>query len=137
MTFPALSRNFKGGTFITSLVSLGGGGKGWFGVTSKGLNGFALGVKTGFCTGFCTGGGGFCTCTGAGFFDLKNFEGALGAAGGGAVAVVTAEGCTIGSNSLSKFEEVVFFDLKNFFGLEIDSEPGLIIGAFLMEVKEA
>ena len=59
------------------MVSLGGGGKGWFGVTSKGLNGGALGAKTckGFCTGFCT--GGFCTCTGAGFFDLKNFDGAL------------------------------------------------------------
>ena len=59
----------------------------------------------------------------------------LGATGVG--AAVTAGVCTIGSNSLSKVEEAVFFDLKNFFGLEIASEPGLIIGAFLMEVKEA
>ena len=48
-----------------------------------------------------------------------------------------AGGCeTIGSNSLSKLEEV-FFDLKNFFGLEMDSELWFIIGAFRMEVNEA
>ena len=48
-----------------------------------------------------------------------------------------AGGCeTMGSNSLSKLEEL-FFDLKNFFGLETDSELGFIIGAFRMDVKDA
>ena len=42
----------------------------------------------------------------------------------------------MGSNSLSKLEEL-FFDLKNFFGLETDSELGFIIGAFRMDVKDA
>ena len=42
----------------------------------------------------------------------------------------------MGSNSLSKLEEL-FFDLKNFFGLETDSELGFIIGAFRMDVNDA